>query len=111
MPPRRGIERRDPDQPVDAGFGRQQPVRVLACHRHRRALEPRFFAGLVVDDLALEAAALGPAHVHAQQHLGPVLRLGAAGAGMDGDDGVLAIVLAAEHLLHFAGLDFLVERV
>jgi hypothetical protein len=30
---------------------------------------------------------------------------------MNGDDRVLAIVLAAEHLLHFAGLDFLIERV
>ena len=30
---------------------------------------------------------------------------------MDGDDRVLAIVLAAEHLLDLAGLHFLVERV
>src|SRR5438128_8875976 len=29
---------------------------------------------------------------------------------MDGDDGVLAIVLAAEHLLDLAGLHFLIER-
>ena len=69
-------------------------------------LMPGFVAGLHVDDLALEAAALGPAEIHAQEHLGPVLRLGAAGAGMDGDDGVLAVVLAAEHLLGLAGLDF-----
>jgi hypothetical protein len=39
-----------------------------------------------------------------------MLRLGPAGARMDGDDSVLAIVLAAEHLLDLAGLDFLVER-
>ncbi len=37
-----------------------------------------------------EAAPLGPAQVHPHQHLGPVLRLGAAGARMDGDDRVLA---------------------
>ena len=30
---------------------------------------------------------------------------------MDRDDGVLAIVLAAEHLLDLAGLHFLIERV
>ena len=29
---------------------------------------------------------------------------------MDGDDGVAAIVLAAEHLLDLAGLHFLIER-
>ena len=31
------------------------------------------------------------------QHLGPVLALGAAGAGMHGDDGVERIGLAGEH--------------
>ena len=71
----------------------------------RRALQPGFVARLVVDHLALEAAALDPAQVHAQQHLGPVLRLGAACARMNRDDGVLAIVLAAEHLLDLAAFD------
>ena len=66
---------------------------------------PGLVARLAVEHLALEAAALRPAQVHAQQHLGPVLRLGAAGARMDRDDGVLAIVLAAEHLLGLAGVD------
>ncbi len=66
---------------------------------------PGLVAGLEVDDFALEAAALDPAQVHAQQHLGPVLRLGTAGAGMDRHDRVLAIVLAAEHLLGLAGVD------
>ena len=96
---------------MDAGLGRQQAVGVLAGDGERGALEAGFVAGLIVDDLALEAAALGPAQVHAQQHLGPVLRLGAAGARVDRDDRVLAIVLAAEHLLDLAGLHFLVERV
>ncbi len=105
--PRRLIERRDAHEPMDAGFGRQQAVGVLAGDRERRALQARFVARLVVDHLALEPAALGPAQVHAQQHLGPVLRLGAAGARMNRDDRVLAIVLAAEHLLDLAGLHFL----
>ncbi len=96
---------------MDAGFGRQQPVGVVAGDGERGALEPGLVARLIVDHLALEAAALRPAQVHAQQHLGPVLRLGAAGARMNRDDGVLAIVLAAEHLLDLAGLHFLVERV
>ena len=73
---------------MHAGFGRQQAEGVLAGHRERRALDAGLVAGLVVDDLALEAAALAPAQVHAQQHLRPVLRLGAAGAGVDRDDGV-----------------------
>ena len=39
-----------------------------------------------------EAMALRPAEVHAQQHLGPVGGLGAAGAGADGDDRVRRVV-------------------
>jgi hypothetical protein len=40
--------------------------------------------------------ALRPAEVHAQQHLRPVRRLGAAGARADRQDGVLRVVLAGE---------------
>ena len=64
--------------------------------------------GLV--DLDLEAAALEPAQVHAQQHLGPVLRLGAAGAGVDGEDGAALVVLAAEEALLLAALELALER-
>ena len=39
---------------------------------------------------------LGPAQVHAQQHVGPVLRLGTAGAAVDLDDGVLVVLGAGE---------------
>ena len=67
---------------------------------------PGLVAGLRLEQFALEAAALGPAQVHAQDHLGPVLRLGAARARVHGDDRVLGVVLAAEHLLDLAGLDF-----
>ena len=42
---------------------------------------------------------LGPARVHARQHLRPVLRLGAAGAGMDFDEAVIAVRLAGEQAL------------
>ena len=91
---------------MHAGFREQHAVGVVAVDRERRALDPGLVAGLHVDHLALEAAPLGPAQIHAQEHLGPVLRLGPARAGMDGDDGVLTVVLAAEHLLRFTGLDF-----
>src|SRR5688572_14275932 len=90
---------------MHARFGREQPERKVPLHNRRRALQAGLIAWLIVDDFALEAAALDPSQVHAQQHLGPVLRLGAAGARMNRDDGVLAIVLAAEHLLDLAAFD------
>src|SRR5437667_7398892 len=99
MPSGSLIVRRDAHQPMDARFGRQQTVCELASNRESHALEPGFFTRLIIDNLALEPAALCPPQIHPEEHLGPVLRLGPSGAWMDCDDGVLAIVLAAEHLL------------
>jgi hypothetical protein len=45
---------------------------------------------------------LGPARVHAEQHLGPVLRLGAALARLDLDVGVVGVGLAREEALELA---------
>jgi hypothetical protein len=90
---------------MHTGFGRQQAVRILAGDRHRDAFQAGFVSRLVVDDFALEPAALDPPHIHPHQHLGPVERLGAAGARMNRHDGVLAVVLAAEHLLDLAAFD------
>jgi hypothetical protein len=111
MAARRLVEWRDAHQPMDSGFRGHQAEGVLAGQQYRRALDARFVPGLIVDDLALEATPLRPAQVHAQQHLGPVLRLGAAGAGMDRDDRVGEIVFAGEHLLALGGVDFLLELV
>ena len=69
----RGVERRDPDQPVDPGFAPQESVRVLARDLDRRGLDPRFFSRQEVDDIRLEARTLTPAEIHAHQHLRPVL--------------------------------------
>ena len=79
---------------VHAGFGREQTVGVLTLDARRGRLQPRAFAGLRVEDQGAETLALSPAQVHAQQHFGPVLRLRAAGAGLDGEDGVQAIAFA-----------------
>ena len=104
-----GVERAEAHEPVHAALGLQQSVHVLALDGERGALEPGLVAVLQVVDLDLEAAALEPAQVHAQQHLGPVLRLGAAGAGMDGHDGAALIVLAAEEALLLAALEVELE--
>ena len=85
-------------KPVNAGFGFEIAVSVVAGHVERNALHARFFARLIVENLFLIAAPVAPAQVHAQQDFGPVLRLGAAGAGMKRDDGVAPIVRPAEQL-------------
>ena len=59
-------------------------VGVLALDHNGGGLDARLVALLIVHDLIGEAVALGPAGVHPVEHLGPVLGLGAAGAGVEG---------------------------
>ncbi len=64
---------------------------------HRGRLDARHLACGQLDEIGLEAMMLGPAQVHAQQHVGPVLGLGAARARLDVQIGVIGIHLAGEH--------------
>ena len=74
---RRGVrvEGADAHQSMHADLGGQVAVGVLALDQHGGALDARLLAGLDVGDVALEAPAVAPAQVHAQQHLRPVLAL------------------------------------
>ena len=67
---------------------------------------PASWPSVVSSSSKLEAAALGPAQVHPLHHLGPVLRVGPAGAGVDLADRVALVVLAGEQALQLE----LVER-
>ena len=93
----RRVEGGDPDQPVDPHLALQVPVGVVADDVEGRALQARLLAVLPVDQLRLPPAALAEAQVHPQEHLGPVLRLGPAGARVDHQPGVLR-VLGRAHL-------------
>jgi hypothetical protein len=54
---------------------------------------------------------LGPAQIHPEQHLGPVLRLGTTGAGLDIDKGIVLIEFASEHAPKLETLDRLLGSV
>jgi hypothetical protein len=94
---------------MHAGLGLHVAVRVLAADHHGRALDARFLPRLIVEHLARPAFLFTVAEVHAQQHLGPVLRLGAAGSGVNGEDAVAEIVLAGELHRQLDGVDLPLE--
>ena len=71
---------------------------------------PACLALALLQQLHLVAVLLGPAHIHAHQHLGPVLRLGAAGAGVDLDIGVVGVGLAGQQAFDLAPLRLLGQR-
>ncbi len=71
------------------------------CDFEGDGFDARAVAFLAVGDHYAHLVALGPAQIHAQQHLRPILALGAAGPGMHGDNGALGVVLAGEEHLGF----------
>ena len=90
------VERGNAHQTVDAVLALEIAVGVLALDHDRRALDAGLVAVEIVQHLELEAVLVRPLHIHAVEHLRPVLRLGAARAGVEGQNGVAVIVLAGE---------------
>ena len=110
MAARIGIEGRDSHEAMHARFGLGPAMGVVALDQQRAGFDAGLFAGGLLDHLDLELLALGPAGVHAKQHARPVLTLGAAGARMNFDKGVVAVGFAREQRLDLAGLGFLQKR-
>ena len=104
-----GVKGGNPDQPVDAVFTLQKAIGVFALNGDGGGLDAGLVAVLVVQDLVDEAMALGPAGIHAVEHLGPVLGLGAAGAGVELQNGVGVVVLAGEQGGHPGLLHLLLQ--
>ena len=90
------VERRDAHETVHARFGLHPAIGIRALDLEGTGFDAGFFASAFLKPAHLEAAALGPARVHSCQHLGPVLGLGAAGAGVDLTIGVVGIGLARQ---------------
>ena len=65
------------------------------------AFDAGLIAGQQIIHFRFKPPPLSKAQIHAQEHLGPVLGLGAAGAGMDGDNGILVVVFATQEQLQF----------
>src|SRR3979490_3387838 len=100
--PRVGIERRYPHQPVHADFGLEPAIGVVAADLDGGGFDAGFFALRLFQIFDLEPVVFGPARVHAQQHRGPVLALGAAGAGMDLEIGIEAVGFARQQSFQLA---------
>ena len=82
---------------MHARFGLQPAIGIVALDQQRGRFDARRLAFAFLDQLQLVAMPLGPARVHAQQHGGPVLAFGAAGAGMDFEIAVIAVGFARQH--------------
>src|SRR5262249_24091717 len=102
------IERRDTHQTMHACLGGQQTVRIIALDSKRRRFYACLASSLFVEYLDLESFSLGPAEVHTKKHLGKILGISSAGAGLDRADGVIRIVLAGKQAFDLGFADFAV---
>jgi hypothetical protein len=64
-----------------------------------------------LDQIGLEAAVGRPAQVHAQEHLRPVLRVGASSRGLERDNRVAGVVVAREQGVFLHPLELPLQRV
>ena len=71
---------------------------------------PASSPGHLLDDVRLEAVILGPAQVHAAEHLRPVGGVGSAGAGANRDDRAVRVVRAVEVRRHLELVERLAAR-
>ena len=106
-----GVKGRDPHQTVHAVLALQKAIGILALDGDGRGLDARLVTVFIVEDLVGELMPLRPAGVHPVEHLGPVLGLGAAGTGVEGQNGVVAVVLPGEERSHPGLLHLLLQGV
>ena len=104
-----GVERADAHQPMHAGLALEVAVGELPLDLESGAANPGLVIAQLIDQLDLTAMPLGPARVHAHEHLGPVARFGAALPRLDANEGVAAVLRSAQHGPQFEVAELLFE--
>jgi hypothetical protein len=105
----RGVERRQAHEPVDATLCLQRSVRVLSLDRDRGRLQAGLLARARLQHFRAEPAIGGPAEVHPQQHVRPVLSVRPARPGVDLENRVTGVVLTVEERVFLQASEFALE--
>ncbi len=106
-----GIEGRLAHQAVHAGFRAQVAVGIVAADLERCGLDAGDLALGFLQDLDPETLVVAVLQVHALEHLRPVLRLGAARAGLDVDEAVVRVERVGEHAPELQRRDIFLEAI
>ncbi len=102
---------------MNSRFRFQPAVGVVPADIKSDALDAGFPAAAFVNDSRREIVPFAKSQIHPKQYLHPILRVSAAGAGVDSHDGVIFVILPgkqnkklklAETLLEFFKLIFCV---
>ena len=93
----------DPRLPLEMAVGPR------ATNGDGGALDPGHFVILAVEEFDGELVLGGPGGIHPQEHLGPVVGVGAAVAGIEAHEGIGGVVGAGEERGEFEGVEFSFE--
>src|ERR1700732_53457 len=96
---------------MHTALGSQQTEGVPALHDEGGGQQPGLLSRGRLFYFEVEAASLRPTRVHAQHHLRPVLRVGAAAAGMDLSHRVAVVVSTRELGPELEGTEATIEAV
>ena len=105
------VERRLTHEAMYTGLGSQPAESVFPNDVNCRALDAGNIAGGSLEQLCLETFGISPAQIHPEQHFGPILGFGAAGAGLNVDERIVCIHFAAEHPAKFELGDLLLNSI
>ncbi len=100
-----GIEGREPHQAVGSAFRLCIPIGIRSSKLDGGVLDPGFLAFRRIKQVCLQSLPVCPPEVHTGQHLGEILGIHAALAGMDDKDGIGGIMRTAERQLQFQIID------
>ena len=95
------IEGADSHQPMHAGFALQIAVGHRSANHQRGTGNAGLFIILPIEQFHRIAVLLSPLDVHPQQHLGPIVGVDAAVAGVDRENRARGVVRAVEQRLEF----------
>ena len=109
MPTPPAIKGRLADQTMHPRLCSQPAKGVLSFKLDRGTLQSRYFTCGCFDQSGLKSLVLAPSQIHAEQHLGPVLRFSATGSGLYIKIGVVLIGLAREHATEFELFEYGLE--
>ena len=96
------IEWRNAHKAMNAALRFEPAISIGAVDANRRRFDPGLLAAAFLEPFDLVSVGIGPAHIHAQQHLCPILGLGSARPGMDFEIAVVAVGFARQQAFEFA---------
>lgn len=100
-----GVEGGNSYQAMDAVLGSQISVGEGPFDVETGTLDAGDFAFLMFEHGYPEAVVLGPSRIHSEEHLGPVLALGSAGARVNRQDAIPLVIRAVEHVPKLEALE------